>query len=419
MTTWPEPIAKLGFFCTHCSFALDATRLISMRNALISGAGIAGATAAYWLSKAGFQVTVIEQGQDIRSSGSPVDVRGAAVEVAERMGVMAQIRAADTRVRDMVFVNSRGRVVSRVNMRSTWADSGDVELSRGELAAILRDAVPDDVEFQFGNSVTALAQDADGVIADFASGPARRFDVVIGADGAHSGVRALAFGPEADYLKHLGVYVATLPLDDETGSDLVMYNTPGRAVAIHPAGGHPGAAFMFLSPQIPQFDHRDVDQHKRLLCDAYAGAGWRVPELLDRVRAADELYFDSVSRIQVPAWSRGRIGLVGDAASCVSLFGDGSSLAMIGAFTLADSLIDDIPEGLRTYEVRHRPQRTAKENSVAYATRLLIPATSTGIAVRNLAMRLMPVVNAAKLYSSRKSANSSQPEYRFGETRWE
>lgn len=259
-----------------------------MRKALISGAGIAGATAAYWLAKAGFQITVVERALDVRSSGSPVDVRGLAVEVAERMGVMARVRAADTCVRAMVFVNSRGHVVSRVDMRNTWAASGDVELSRGELAAILRDAVPDDVEFQFGNSVTALDQDADGVTADFASGPARRFDVVIGADGAHSGIRALAFGPETDYLKHLGVYIATLPLDGETGTDLVMYNTPGRAVAIHPAGGRPGAAFMFRAPQIPQFDHRDLDQHKRLLCDAYAGAGWRVPELLDRVRACDD-----------------------------------------------------------------------------------------------------------------------------------
>jgi 2-polyprenyl-6-methoxyphenol hydroxylase-like FAD-dependent oxidoreductase len=369
-----------------------------MRKALISGAGIAGATAAYWLAKGGFDVTVVDQAADGRSSGSPVDVRGAAVEVAERMGVMAQIREADTGVRDMVFVNSRGRVVCRVDMRTTWAASGDVELARGELAAILRDAVPDEVTFEFGNSVKALTQDADGVTAEFHSGPARRFDVVLGADGAHSGVRALAFGPETDYLKHLGVYIATLPLDGETGTDLVMYNTPGRAVAIHPAGGHPGAAFMFRAPQIPQFDHRDLDQHKRLLTEAYAGVGWRVPELLDRVRVADDLYFDSVSRIEVPTWSRGRIGLVGDAASCVSLFGDGSSLAMTGAFTLADALGDDIPSGLRAYEARHRPQRAAKENSVTLAAKLLIPATTAGIAVRNVAVRLMPL--ALKLHET-------------------
>jgi 2-polyprenyl-6-methoxyphenol hydroxylase-like FAD-dependent oxidoreductase len=389
-----------------------------MRKALISGAGIAGATAAYWLAKTGFQVTVVEQAQDMRSSGSPVDVRGAAVEVAERMGVMEQIRAADTRVRKMVFVNSRGHVVSRVDIRNTWAEADDVELSRGQLSAILREAVPDDVEFQFGNTVTALNQDADGVTADFASGPARGFDVVIGADGAHSGVRGLAFGPETDYLKHLGVYIATLPLDGETGTDLVMYNTPGRAVAIHPAGGHPGAAFMFRAPQIPQFDHRNLDQHKSLLCDAYAGAGWRVPELLDRVRAANDLYFDSVSRIDVPTWSRRRIGLVGDAASCVSLFGDGSSLAMTGAFTLADALTGDVPAGLRAYEARHRPQRAAKENSVAYATRLLIPATSAGIAVRNVAMYLMPLVNAAQRIGIPRGKWHSQSPKRFpsGET---
>src|SRR3954468_24298384 len=158
-------------FYTHCNFALDVTMLLIMRNALISGAGIAGSTAAYWLAKVGFEVTVVELAGEMRSSGSPVDVRGAAVEVAERMGVMARIREADTDVRDMVVVNSRGRVLSRVNMRNTWADAGDVELSRGELATILRDAVPDEVEFEFGNSVTALTQDADGVTAEFASGP--------------------------------------------------------------------------------------------------------------------------------------------------------------------------------------------------------------------------------------------------------
>jgi 2-polyprenyl-6-methoxyphenol hydroxylase-like FAD-dependent oxidoreductase len=236
-------------------------------------------TSAYWLAKAGFDVTVAEQARGMRSSGSPVDVRGPAVEVAERMGVMAQIREASTQVRDMVFVNARGRVMSRVDMRA-WGEPGDVELPRGDLAAILRAAVPDEVEFEFGNTVTALDQDADGVTAEFTSGPARRFDVVIGADGAHSGVRALSFGPEAEFVKHLGVYVATLPLDGETGTDLVMYNTPGRAVAIHPAGGHPGAAFMFRAPQIPQFDHRDLDQHKRLLCDAYAGRGGVCPNCL-------------------------------------------------------------------------------------------------------------------------------------------
>jgi 2-polyprenyl-6-methoxyphenol hydroxylase-like FAD-dependent oxidoreductase len=163
------------------------------------------------------------------------------------------------------------------------------------------------------------------------------------------------------------------------------------------------AAFMFRAPEIAHFDHRALDQHKRLLCDAYAGAGWRLPELLDRVRAADDLYFDSVSRVQVLTWMRGRIGLVGDAASCVSLFGDGSSLAMTGAFTLADALGDDISAGLRAYEARHRPQRGAKENSVTLATKLFIPATSAGIALRNLAVNAFPLITAAQRLTSVKN----------------
>ncbi|HJT90746.1 MAG TPA: FAD-dependent monooxygenase [Mycobacterium sp.] len=363
-----------------------------MKKALISGAGIAGATAAYWLVKAGFDVTVVELAHGFRSSGSPVDVRGPAVEVAERMGVMDRVHTVDTKVRDMVFVNARGRVVSRVDMRATWGKPGDVELPRGDLAAILRDAVPDGVELQYGNSVTALEQDARGVTAQFAVGPDRRFDIVVGADGAHSGVRALAFGPESEFVTHLGVYVATLALHGDAGTDFVMYNTPGRSVAIHPAGGRAIAAFMFRAPEIANFDHRDLDQHKRLLNSVYAGAGWRVPELLEQVRATDDLYFDSVSRIHVPTWSHGRVGLVGDAASCVSLFGDGSSLAMVGAFTLADSLTGDIPAGLRVYETRHRPLRATKENSVSLAANLFIPATRTGIAVRNVAVHAWPLI---------------------------
>ena len=130
---------------------------------------------------------------------------------------------------------------------------------------------------------------------------------MIGADGAHSGYGRWRSARSPTTSRTSAIYVATLPLDGETGSDLVMYNTPGRAVAIHPARRQPIAAFMFRAPQIPHFDHRDLDQHKRLLCDAYAGAGWRVPELLDRVRAADDLYFDSVSRVRVPTWSRGRV----------------------------------------------------------------------------------------------------------------
>lgn len=180
-----------------------------------------------------------------------------------------------------------------------------------------------------------------------------------------------------------------------------MYNTPGRLVSVHPSRGVALAAFIFRGGPVPGFDHRDVEQHKGIVADAYAGAGWRVPELLDQLRRTDELYFDSVSQVRLPAWSRGRIGLLGDAASCVSLFGDGSSLAMAGAFTLARVLsdgfatTDTVGAALRRYETEHRRLVGPKQRGIGRATALLIPRTRAGIAFRNLAVRAWPSRDAA------------------------
>ena len=220
------------------------------------------------LAKVGFDVTVVDQAADRRSSGSPVDVRGPAVEVAERMGVMAQIREADTGVRDMVFVNARGRVVSRVDMRSTWAEPGDVELSRGELAAILRDAVPRRRRVRVRQRRDrARTRTRDGVDGRVRSRVPRAGSTSSSAPTARTQECARwPSGPRPTTSNTLASTSRRCRWTARRAPDLVMYNTPGRAVAIHPAGGHPGAAFMFRAPQIPQFDHRDIDQHKRLLC---------------------------------------------------------------------------------------------------------------------------------------------------------
>jgi 2-polyprenyl-6-methoxyphenol hydroxylase-like FAD-dependent oxidoreductase len=228
----------------------------------------------------------------------------------------------------------------------------------------------------------------------------RRFDLVIGADGLHSNVRRLAFGPESDFVHHMGIYVATMPLDGpaENREEVLMHNTPGRAVSISPIPSGALAFFAFRSPKVPDFNHRDTEQHKRLLSAAYADVAWRVPELLNRVQAVDDLYFDSVSQVRLPHWSTGRVALLGDAASCVSLFGDGSTLAMAGAFTLAGELAaspGDHQSAFRRYETGHRKLVEPKQKSINSAAAMIIPATRRGIVVRNLATRLSPVVAAA------------------------
>jgi 2-polyprenyl-6-methoxyphenol hydroxylase-like FAD-dependent oxidoreductase len=292
------------------------------------------------------------------------------------------------------------------------AGSREVELPRGDLASILYQASRDHAEFLFNDTIVALDQDEHGVGVTFDRAQPRRFDLVVGADGLHSAVRRVAFGLESDFVRHMGIYVATatwestsftatMRLDGSIGGgrEVVMYNTPGRAVAIHPSHGDAGAFFAFRSPAVPGFDYRNTAQHKRLLAAAFADASWRVPELLQRVHAADDLYFDSVSQVRVRPWWHGRVALLGDAASCVSLFGDGSSLAMAGACTLAEALAaspGDHRLAFGRYEASHRTLVDPRQRNVARAASLLIPATQPGILARNLATRLWPVGAAAE-----------------------
>jgi 2-polyprenyl-6-methoxyphenol hydroxylase-like FAD-dependent oxidoreductase len=379
---------------------------------LISGAGIAGPTLAYWLARHGFRPTVVELARGLRSSGSPVDVRGPAVPVADRMGLLPQLRAAGTAVQTLTFRNARDREVGRVNMGAMRraAGSREVEIPRGDLATILYEAARDDAEFLFDDTITALHQGPDGVEVTFEHAAPRRFDLVVGADGLHSTTRRLAFGPEAEFIRHMGVYIATVSLGGaaDSDTDVLMYNTPGSAVSIHPSRGTALAAFMFRSPEIADFDYRDTAQHRRLLEAAFGGAGWRLPELLSRVREADDLYFDAVSQIRLPSWSTGRVTLLGDAASCVSLFGEGSSLAMAGAYSLAAALAaaPELDVALRRYEAEHRKLTGPKQRLGSQAAAMLIPATRAGLAARNAATRLWPLAAAAS-WTGRKLAREA------------
>jgi 2-polyprenyl-6-methoxyphenol hydroxylase-like FAD-dependent oxidoreductase len=370
------------------------------RTVLISGAGIAGSTLAYWLARHGFRPTVVEHARRMRSSGSPVDVRGPAVEVAERMGVLPRLRAAGTGVTGMRFVNAAGRRVGGVGMRVVQGAAGEVEVPRGDLASILYEASRDHAEFVFDDSIATLEQDEQGVDVTFGHARPRRFDLVVGADGLHSAVRRLAFGPETGFVRHLGLYVATTPFDGriEHPHEVVLHNTPGRLAAIHPSPSGPLAFFAFRSPEVADFDHRDTARHKRLLEAAFAAGSWRVPELLERVRAADDLFFDSVSQVRLDRWSDGRTALLGDAASSVSLFGDGSTLAIAGAFTLAGELAAsprDHGPAFARYEAAHRKLVEPRQRNIGLAAALMIPATRSGILARNLATHLSPVLAAA------------------------
>jgi 2-polyprenyl-6-methoxyphenol hydroxylase-like FAD-dependent oxidoreductase len=309
--------------------------------------------------------------------------------VAEQMNIVARLREVSTRVAGMAFLDGAGRRSARFDLGRVRRSTGDIELPRGDLSTILHDASRDSAEFIFADSIVSMAQDdGPGVDVTFERSRPRRFDLVIGADGLHSIVRRLAFGPEASFVRHAGLYVATLPLPRsiDPGADIIMLNVPGKSLTLHPSRERPLAALIFWNPEIVTLDHADSEQHKRILEASFAGIGWKVPEVLAATRTSSELYFDSVSRVELTNWARGRVALLGDASSCVSLFGDGATLAIAGAYALASALAEspaDHDEAFRRYQAQHGKLVAPRQKNVSLVASLLVPRTQFGIWFRN------------------------------------
>jgi 2-polyprenyl-6-methoxyphenol hydroxylase-like FAD-dependent oxidoreductase len=360
---------------------------------LISGAGVAGLSAAINLGADGHDVTLVERADHLRVNGSPIDIRGESISVVDKMGVLGEIDARRVDMTERVqFVDSDGAVVAEVP--EDLGDSpDDIEIPREDLTNILHDHLGPSVELRFEESIAALDDHRDGVDVRFHSGGADRYDLVVGADGMHSAVRRLTFGPEQQFLRHLGFYtaLAAMPGYSAPGRSAArqnpMYNFPGHLAGIAAYNDKALAVLIFRSPWI-DYDYHDLDAQKRILADAFAGHDeWRVPELVDAAVRDPELYFDSVSQIHLPAWTRGRVVLVGDAAHCASpLSGRGTSLAFTGTWLLAQALRDhpgDLPRAFEQYERDQRPHVVRCQATAAPGGDRLIPATQDEIDARN------------------------------------
>ncbi|WP_016907768.1 FAD-dependent oxidoreductase [Streptomyces xiaopingdaonensis] len=361
------------------------------KSVLISGAGIAGSTAAYWLARNGWQVTVVEKAEAMRSSGNPIDVRGDAASVAHRMHIWPALREKATRVDRLVVVDETGRPRIAMDTRQASEPDREVEVPRADLAAALLSAARGEAEIVVGDSISELTQDEAGVDVRFASGSTRRFQLVLGADGLHSAVRRLTFGPEENFASPFGMYVGTMrtALDAGDPRELRLFNRPGISLSLHPGAGHPLAAFIFRSNE--HLDRLDPQARKRMVESAYEGRGWICDDVTAEWAAADDVYFDAVTRVTVPVWTRGRVSLLGDAADCVSLLGDGSSNAIIGAKTLADALAAhpaDHRTALTAYEAAQRPLIRAAQRRAGTNSHFLVPASRIGLGLRNASMRL-------------------------------
>lgn len=365
---------------------------------LISGAGPAGLTVAYWLRRYGYHPTIVERAPSLLVGGYKIDVRGTALQVLRQMGAHDAVVAAHTDMQGALLVDKAGNVVHRMSGNGFGHRvGGDVEIVRGTLCQILRDHLGD-IEVLFGDSIQGVTQSENEVQARLTKNGMREFDCVIGADGLHSNVRRLVFGEESRFLRDLGLYlcVYSVPNYLELDRTEIQYSELGRIAAIWSSRGDANAkaCFGFAAPSLG-IDLRDRVQQQQALTTVYEGIGWEVPRLLEMMPAASDWYFDMAAQVDMPHWSQGRVALVGDAAYCASpMSGQGTSIALIGAYVLAGELAEasgDHRRAFAEFETVMRPFVEANQALGLKAAKLMRSGETASV-VGWLRKKLMQVV---------------------------
>lgn len=369
-------------------------------NVLISGAGIAGLTLAFWLARRGHGVTVVEKSPDLRDEGYMIDFYGSGYDVAERMGLLPDLNEIHYSIPRLAYVDGRGREQFSVSYAAFRRLFGGRHFNflRGDLVRVLYAKVQDEVELRFGTTVTSLQQEESGphVQVSLSDGTGGTYDALVGADGVHSRVRQLAFGEERSFTRFLGYHTGAfilpeIPPELDGGRALYTMNLPGRQVAVYPARDDRLATF-FVYQARQVVDAPSAAGACRELGIVYGDLEWIVPRLLEGCGQAGP-YFDEVSQIEVPRWRAGRVVLVGDAAYCVSLVaGQGASMAMAGAYILAEELArsdDDVPAALARYEGRLRPDVEEVQRAGRRLAGWFVPGSSLQRAIGDLFTRMI------------------------------
>ena len=377
-------------------------------NVLVNGGGIAGPCLAFWLTRQGHAVTITEQARQLRTGGQAVDFRGPSLVVLEKMGLLGPVRASATRMGPLVLVDERGKEIGRLPAEVI---SGELEIFWGDLARILYEAVRDDVDYRFGVRVTAVNDDGERVEATFSDASTATYDLVIGADGLHSGVRGMVFGPEAQLVTQLGQHFGFFDMENNLRLDHcgMAFQLPGRIAVLQATDpDKPARASFYLTDPHLGFDYRDNEGNKRLFAERFAGMGWEVPSLLEGLAEAPEVYFDSIAQVHLGSYSRGRVCLIGDAAWCASpRSGMGTSLAVVGAYVLAHELgaaCGDHAVAFAKYQQLLSPY-VARCQKLAIDALKLDGASSPWISrFRNVGLRLLRIPVVSKLVAGRSLA---------------
>lgn len=374
---------------------------------LISGAGIAGPTLAYWLLRGGHEVTLIEKAPALRRGGYLVDFWGAGFDVADQMGIVPELRRRGYVMTEARSVDRQGRRIASIKPAKIMGPTERyVSIARSDLADVIYQSLDGAAELIVGDSVSELTDDGDQVRVGLESGQVRDVDLVVGADGLHSRVRRLVFGPDAQFERYLGIVVSAFEIEGYRPRDELlakMYAGVGyQAIRVSLRNDVTLCLFSVRHDGPIPTDDRAAQQ--ALLQSKVTDAGWEVPAMLAQLPAAKTFYFDTASQIQMPTWSRGRVALIGDAAACPSfLAGQGSALAMVAAYTLAAELTrcSDHREAFARYHQRLAPLLASKQHGAAGLGLAFAPKSRLQLFQRNAVMKLMSLPKVADLAMGR------------------
>ncbi|MCB2079340.1 MAG: FAD-dependent monooxygenase [Novosphingobium sp.] len=335
-----------------------------VKDILISGASIAGPALAWWLHKAGFAPVLVEKMPCRARGGHAIDVRGAALQVMEAMGLADKARASAMRMKGVSIIDDDGNEVWRseeMTISGGSFDTPDIEILRDRLSHVLVDALPPEVEIRYGDHVTAFAEDADGVEVTFASGLTQRFDLVIAAEGMRSPIRRMVFGEDKQFLRSFDIALAPFSAPNTLGLKdwQISYKGQSGGYMVYTTPENDELRVCFNVPSSLEDDLGNRDRQMSRVRESVAGLHWETPRFVEAMERADDFYLGLIAQVRMPQWTSGRIALVGDSGYCPSPFtGQGATLALVGAQVLATEIArspEDHAAAFVRYEARMRP----------------------------------------------------------------
>jgi 2-polyprenyl-6-methoxyphenol hydroxylase-like FAD-dependent oxidoreductase len=357
---------------------------------IICGAGIAGLTLAWWLDRTGWDVLVLEVAPELRDEGYPIELIGSGPDVAERMGILPQLKDEQYSFSEIENVNPRGVREFKFDFAQLSNDR-TLALMRPELVRTLHAALSDDVEIRYELTIDSIQQDNSSVTVRLSDGTMERASFLVGADGTHSRVRELLFGDEDQFLRYLGYQTAAFMFEDEAvwqklNGTSTHFTAPNRMAACYPLRDNTLAAYFVYRTPIQE----QPDDICTTLRRTYREFEWGIPEILDHCEETDNIYYDQVAQVELPRWTKSRVTLLGDACQAVSLIaGKGASLAMGGAYVLAHELRQSGPveEAFAKYQSRMQPKVEKEQASAREGAKWLVPPSQRFLTIQNLTFK--------------------------------